>query len=248
MQLIILSGASSDIAKAYFNELHNELTDAIIVTLSRSDFDNSFNRTTQHNVCHQHFITDYSDASLAAVATELARYDTPLSQLMIFNGMLHNSDHAPERKLSDISQAHFIDSMKTNALLPIACVNAFVPLLNRKTPSVICALSARVGSVSDNKLGGWYSYRASKAALNMLFKSAAIEIKRRFQHNHCVLFHPGTTDTPLSKPFQANVPADKLFTPEFVAKQLYKFVADTHFLSQLDNPAYIDWQGKTIDW
>jgi NAD(P)-dependent dehydrogenase (short-subunit alcohol dehydrogenase family) len=82
----------------------------------------------------------------------------------------------------------------------------------------------------------------------MLFKSAAIELSRRNKKCYCVLFHPGTTDTPLSKPFQANVPKGKLFPPEFVAEQLYSLISDADYLQQSQNPAYFDWQGKPIDW
>ncbi|TMO35663.1 short-chain dehydrogenase, partial [Pseudoalteromonas sp. S4389] len=94
----------------------------------------------------------------------------------------------------------------------------------------ICALSARVGSISDNFVGGWYSYRASKADLNMLFKSAASELSRPYKQCHCVLFHPGTTDTPLSKPLQANVPEGKLVTPAYFAEQLSSLISAAEYL------------------
>ena len=105
--------------------------------------------------------------------------------------------------------------------------------------------SARVGSISDNRLGGWYSYRASKAALNMMIKTAAIELARRAKNIKLIAFHPGTTDTPLSKPFQKNVPENKLFSAEFVAKQLLDIVENTP-IDQ--SPSYLDWQGETINW
>ena len=138
--------------------------------------------------------------------------------------------------------------LSSNALTPILCIQAILPLLNQQTPCVITALSARVGSIEDNKLGGWYSYRASKAALNMLFKTAAIELARRAKQTRLVLFHPGTTDTELSKPFQKNVPKDKLFSPDFVAEQLYTLLQQPEQLTDIGQPAYIDWQGKNINW
>ena len=248
MQLYILCGASSEIANAYFTTLHKQLNTGHIVTISRGEFKASFNESVSNEISHQHFITDYSEQSLSGIAKELAGGNYDLAQLMIFNGLLHDPDNAPERKLEQISEQHFINSMMTNALLPIRCVTLFSSLLKPQVSTVVCALSARVGSISDNKLGGWYSYRASKAALNMLFKSAAIELSRRCKKCHCVLFHPGTTDTPLSKPFQANVPEGKLFTPEFVAEQLYSLISDADYLQQSQNPAYFDWQGKPIDW
>ena len=102
-----------------------------------------------------------------------------------------------------------------------------------------------VGSISDNRLGGWYSYRTSKAALNMLLKSAVIELNRRLKSVKLIAFHPGTTDSPLSKPFQKNVPKGKLFSPDFVANALIDI---THH-AQIDGKlSFLDWQGKTIDW
>ena len=109
----------------------------------------------------------------------------------------------------------------------------------------IIVFSARVGSISENRLGGWYSYRASKAALNMMIKTDAIELARRNKNIKLIAFHPGTTDTPLSKPFQNNVPANKLFTCEFVAKQLLSIVDEC----ELDQSAsFLDWQGESINW
>ncbi|WP_062567948.1 SDR family NAD(P)-dependent oxidoreductase [Pseudoalteromonas arabiensis] len=248
MQLYILCGASSEIAKAYFTTLNEHLSSCLIVTISRQPQFAADNPPIKHSNKHLHFETDYSEASLSAIAKTLTERPIPLSELVIFNGILHDLNNQPERKLEQISDTHFINSMQTNALLPIRCVTAFSRLLDTKTKSVICALSARVGSINDNNLGGWYSYRASKAALNMLFKSAAIELSRRYKQNRCVLFHPGTTDTPLSKPFQGNVPDGKLFTPSFVSEQLFKFLSDARFLANFDNPAYFDWQGQPIDW
>jgi NAD(P)-dependent dehydrogenase (short-subunit alcohol dehydrogenase family) len=109
----------------------------------------------------------------------------------------------------------------------------------------VTVFSARVGSISDNHLGGWYSYRTSKAALNMLLKTVSIEFSRRAKNIKIISFHPGTTDTLLSKPFQKNVPEGKLFTCEFVANQLISIVSDTAIDGEL---SYVDWQGRNIDW
>jgi NAD(P)-dependent dehydrogenase (short-subunit alcohol dehydrogenase family) len=120
-----------------------------------------------------------------------------------------------------------------------------VKLLKRSDKCVITALSARVGSIEDNGLGGWYSYRSSKSALNMMMKSLAIELKRQSPQSTVLLFHPGTTNTPLSKPFQKNVPAGKLFTPEFVAECLYNQIAESNSNDLIN---YRDWQGQSIQW
>ena len=128
-------------------------------------------------------------------------------------GFLSNPEFRPEKTIRAFSQAQLFQSIEANTV-PLLLVAKYArSALQGANNPMIVALSARVGSITDNALGGWYSYRASKAALNMLFKSAAIELSRRYKQCHCVLFHPGTTDTPLSKPFQANVPEGKLFTP-----------------------------------
>ena len=151
----------------------------------------------------------------------------------------------PEKRLEDFCSASFQQVMSVNALLPMIWIQKLTPVLAGKTPCKITVFSARVGSISDNRLGGWYSYRASKAALNMMLKTAAVELGRRAKNIKLIAFHPGTTDTPLSKPFQKNVPANKLFTSEFVASQLLHIVEYSELDSQL---SYLDWQGKTITW
>ena len=116
-------------------------------------------------------------------------------------------------------------------------------LLRQDNKAVFAALSARVGSISDNRLGGWYSYRASKAALNMLIKTAAIEQARKYKNKIVIGLHPGTVDTALSKPFQGNVPGGKLFSPQQSATYLLNVVNDV----TVDNTGQLlDWNGKVV--
>ena len=119
----------------------------------------------------------------------------------------------------------------------------FAPLLAKDRRTVVAALSARVGSISDNRSGGWYGYRASKAALNMIVKSAAIELRRSRPQAICVALHPGTVDTALSKPFQARVPAEKLFAAQYSADQLLAVLVD---LGPGDSGAIFAWDGARI--
>ena len=119
----------------------------------------------------------------------------------------------------------------------------FAPLLAKDRRTVVAALSARVGSISDNRSGGWYGYRASKAALNMIVKSAAIELRRSRPQAICVALHPGTVDTALSKPFQARVPADKLFAARFSADELLALLAG---LGPEDTVEIFAWDGARI--
>ena len=120
------------------------------------------------------------------------------------------------------------DSLNINTIGPALVGKSFLPLLDNKNPSVFGFLSARVGSISDNKLGGWHAYRASKASLNMLIKNFAIELARTNKLAKVIGLHPGTVDTRLSKPFQRNVPENKLFTPEFAAISMASVISNLH--------------------
>ncbi|MGP5159352.1 SDR family NAD(P)-dependent oxidoreductase [Pseudoalteromonas prydzensis] len=239
----ILFGASSAIAKAYMTRIAEHDAKATVICVSRERL--VLPQTTLQVTQLQ---SDYSRSSLKHISEHLRAHDITPSQVLIFNGLLHYDEAMPEKKLEDIDETYFYTLLSSNALTPILCIQAILPLLNQQTPCVITALSARVGSIEDNYLGGWYSYRASKAALNMLFKTAAIELARRAKQTRLVLFHPGTTDTDLSKPFQKNVPEGKLFSPEFVAEQLYTLLQQPEQLTDVGQPAYLDWQGKHINW
>ena len=239
----ILFGSSSAIAKAYLARIAENAPEANVICISHSAVVPPHN--TQHVTQLQ---SDYSRSSLQNITKYLHSKNIIPSQVIIFNGLLHYAKTMPEKKLEDIDETYFSTLLSSNALTPILCIQAILPLLNQQTPCVITALSARVGSIEDNKLGGWYSYRASKAALNMLFKTAAIELARRAKQTRLVLFHPGTIDTELSKPFQKNIPKDKLFSPDFVAEQLYTLLQQPEQLTDIGQPAYIDWQGKNINW
>jgi NAD(P)-dependent dehydrogenase (short-subunit alcohol dehydrogenase family) len=135
--------------------------------------------------------------------------------------------------------------MHVNASTPALLIAALKPSLQGKHPTIVASLSARVGSIGDNGFGGWYAYRASKAALNMMMKSAAIEYRRRARNCKLAVFHPGTTDTPLSGPFQSNVPVDRLFPPAFVAARLDDVLAELPFDGKL---GFVAWDGQSVPW
>ncbi|MCZ2722456.1 SDR family NAD(P)-dependent oxidoreductase [Marinomonas sp. 15G1-11] len=242
-ETVILFGANSAIARAYISQLETLNRSIQLICISRSSTD----QIKSDTVKLAYFQSDYSKDSLTNIIANLKK-NTILTQAIIFNGQLHVKSKMPEKKLSELDVDYFQDIMTANALIPIQCVSSLWPLLNHKTPCTIVAFSARVGSIEDNKLGGWYSYRASKAALNMLFKSAAIEIERKAKLTKLILFHPGTTDTELSKPFHKSVINGQLFSTEFVARQLLE-IQQKKFTHQSNRePAFIDWKGEDIPW
>lgn len=189
--------------------------------------------------------TDYSEASLESIVESLQQQSISLDRLVITNGMLSSDTIKPERKLADLEAATLQHILSINSVLPAMVLKAFWPLIRTSEAPRIAVLSARVGSIGDNQLGGWYAYRASKAALNMLLRTAAIELKRINRHAKLVAYHPGTVDTSLSKPFQRNLPADQLLTPEFAANRLDEVLDDLTGAGEL---SYVDWRGDRIPW
>jgi NAD(P)-dependent dehydrogenase (short-subunit alcohol dehydrogenase family) len=230
---VIVGGGA--IARALAEQLAADSALSVYV-LSRSEW-------VQSGV--QIFETDYSDGSLTRIATEIAATGLSLSRLIVTNGLLSNDSIRPERKVSDLDEEAFGAIMSINALLPMRSLAAFWSLIRKAEAPRIAVLSARVGSLGDNELGGWYSYRASKAALNMMMKCAAIEVRRLNKQAKLVAYHPGTVDSPLSKPFQRSVPKDKLFSPEFSAAKLIDILNRAESDGEL---AYIDWAGEAIPW
>ena len=140
---------------------------------------------------------------------------------------------------------NFEHLFQINTIGPALVAKYFLPKLNRNSRSVFAVLSARVGSIADNRLGGWYAYRASKAALNMIIKNASIEIARKNKQAIVVCLHPGTVDSLLSKPFQSNVPDGKLFSPEFSAGKLLSVVDN---LSPDQSGGIVGWDGEPIPY
>ena len=184
------------------------------------------------------------DASIDALAAALAEGPS-LDLVVVATGMLHDEGRglAPEKTWRQLDRAALRRSFEVNAIGPALVAQRLVPLLRRDGKAVFAALSARVGSIEDNQLGGWYAYRAAKAALNQLLRTVAIELARRAPQAVCVGLHPGTVDTGLSKPFQGGVAAGKLFTPEAAAHDLLGVLDG---LGPDDSGRLFAWDGKRI--
>ena len=197
-------------------------------------------------------LPEHNEASIAAFVKDLKARGTRVKLAIVATGVLHNETLGlrPEKRLEDISEEALATYFAVNSTMPALWMKYLVTVMVKESPSIVC-ISARVGSISDNKLGGWYGYRASKAALNMLVKTAAVEYTRRLKEPLLMCYHPGTVDTGLSAPFQKNVKAKKLFTPEFTANQLLthlsKLSASRHS-NQDENCHFIDWDGKVVTW
>ncbi len=187
---------------------------------------------------------DYSDEQMATAVARIAELAPRPHRVVICNGILHQGELQPEKRLEAINLDAMTRLYQTNALLPLRWISQLLPLFGRE-PCTLAVLSARVGSIGDNRAGGWYGYRASKAALNMLLKCAAIELARRAPGVKLLAFHPGTVDTQLSRPFHANVPAGNVQSPELVADHLINLMNRLQPDGEL---SFLDWQGKPIEW
>ncbi|WP_095100146.1 SDR family NAD(P)-dependent oxidoreductase [Pseudomonas sp. Irchel 3A5] len=185
-----------------------------------------------------------NEQSLEALVSETLEGCDHLHLVISALGILHQDGAKPEKGLAQLTLAGMQASFATNTFAPILLLKHLLPLL-RKQPSTFAALSARVGSIGDNRLGGWYSYRASKAALNQLLHTASIELKRLNPASTVLAIHPGTTDTDLSKPFQANVPDGQLFEPAFSADRIIELVG-AHGPS--DSGTFWAWNDQPIVW
>ncbi|MEL6870307.1 MAG: SDR family oxidoreductase [Pseudomonadota bacterium] len=188
---------------------------------------------------------DISDEdSIVAAIASLKQHCDRLDWVITTAGLLHDGKRlAPERRLADVTARNILHSMTVNCVGPVLIAKHVAPLLPRQEPCIIANLSARVGSIEDNRLGGWYAYRAAKAAQNMLTRNLSIELKRRNRKIRCVALHPGTVDTDLSAPFNAN--SKTLFSVGQAAGYLLNVLDN---LNDDDNGNFFAWDGQRIAW
>lgn len=204
-----------------------------------------------------------SEASIQAAIAEVQSQTDHIDWVINAVGMLHSESNGPEKGIRQLEPDYFMQNMAINALPSLLIAKHIKPLLVKpvlkaaegqsgspetletQSPTIYATISARVGSISDNQLGGWYSYRMSKAALNMGMKTLAIEWSRTLKHVCVVVMQPGTVDTELSKPFQGNVPEGKLFTAEYSAQKLLDVLSS---MTAEQSGCFVDWSGATIAW
>jgi NAD(P)-dependent dehydrogenase (short-subunit alcohol dehydrogenase family) len=200
----IVFGASGGIGAALINALETGSSFGHVI---------GFSRTSKHPV-------DLRDeASIKAAAEHVRAQGLLPSRIIVATGILHHQGNGPEKSLNQLDPSWMLENYQVNAIGPALIAKHFLPLSPRKERVVFAVLSARVGSISDNNLGGWHSYRASKAALNMLLRNIAIEYQWKNDKSIVVGLHPGTVETGLSAPFKGNPAATRL-TPNQSASRL----------------------------
>lgn len=190
------------------------------------------------------FAFDLLDETSVARAAAVIAADGSLDLVVVATGVLHaGAALQPEKSWRDFTSEAFARAFAVNATGPALIAKHFLPLLAKDRRSVFAALSARVGSIDDNRLGGWAAYRASKAALHQIIRTAAIELARKNPRGLCVALHPGTVDSALSKPFQRGVAAEKLFTPAESAAYLLSVLGG---LRADDSGRAFAWDGARV--
>lgn len=205
----VVIGASGGIGSAFVDHLLARNGVEKVIGFSRS---NTINRIDPR---FQSGFLDYAQPDSIYPAAKMVREYDALDLVIVATGLLHDGDFGPEKSLRDLDANRLARAFQVNAIGPALVAKCFLPLLARDRKAVFAALSARVGSISDNRIGGWYGYRAAKAGLNQLLRTASIEHARRWPQSAVIGLHPGTVDTGLSKPFQRNVAEGKLFDAHY---------------------------------
>jgi NAD(P)-dependent dehydrogenase (short-subunit alcohol dehydrogenase family) len=194
-----------------------------------------------------HVIDTTDEASIEAAAAAARGFAQahalPIGIVVNATGFLHGDGFTPEKNLRQLDATHMAKSFAVNAMGPALVMKHFLPLLRKDGPALLASLSAKVGSIGDNQLGGWYSYRASKAALNQFVHTAAIELKRGNPTAICVAIHPGTVDTKLSSMFAKS--GLNVRSPDVAAKEIVSVLTQ---LRPEDSGGFFDYQGKMIPW
>ena len=194
---------------------------------------------------------DVSDeSSIKQAADDIKQQSTHLDWVINCVGLLHTESVQPEKALRQVETGFFLQNMQINALAGLLIAKHIRPLLAKAErsadkPAIFATISARVGSISDNQLGGWYSYRMSKAALNMGMKNLSIEWARSLKDVCIVVMQPGTVNTQLSAPFQGNVADGQLFSPAYSAECLLEVLSG---MSADKSGSFVDWAGESIPW
>jgi NAD(P)-dependent dehydrogenase (short-subunit alcohol dehydrogenase family) len=238
----IVLGASGGIGTAFADLIENAGRHTNVHRLSRTG------PATGPATCPTHVQIDLTDEPSLRRAADRLKLDISAPDLIVIaSGILHAGEKRPERSMREIDGDWMVKNFRINAIGPALAAKHFIPLMPKTGRCVFAVLSARVGSISDNRLGGWYAYRASKAALNMIVRNLAIETQRQRPESIIVALHPGTVETALSAPFSAGrMPSGQQsarFTPQQSAAKL---LAVLDGLAPSDSGQIFDYDGRLI--
>ena len=226
-QKIAIFGANGSIGQALCAHYQKQSN---VYAFTRNDFD------IDESGLVKILLDDFNEDSVFQAAN---KFDNDFfDKIIVSIGILHNESFMPEKRIEEVSSDQFLETIRINTLIPTLIARSFYKKLKKNDKSTLAFLSARVGSITDNRSGGWYSYRASKAALNMVIKNLSIELRRYNKELVVIGLHPGTVDSCLSQPFQKNLEDSKIFSADFSVLKL------SSVIDSLD----IDDSGKCIAW
>ena len=232
MSSVLVLGASSGIGRALAEYYRNE--DCRVVAVSRSKAPEQCRYTWLVDTLQTEQDSEKVIAQALMMAPEI---------IFICHGVLHDETAMPEKTLRQLDGGVLLQRLYSNLVVPAQYMKILLSYLTKMPAVKVLVLSAKVGSITDNRLGGWYSYRVSKAGLNMLVKNAAIEVGRLNKTASIVSVHPGTTDTPLSQPFQGNLPDGQLQSTQSTAQRLAQVAAN---LTAAQSGALLNWDGTEL--
>jgi NAD(P)-dependent dehydrogenase (short-subunit alcohol dehydrogenase family) len=234
-QNIIIAGSSGSIGGEFTKQYTDDPNVEKVVTLSRN-----VNNLNHEKI--QSIKIDYSNEATFKNLNEISQLDS-ISKIIIATGILHTDQIRPEKSIDSIAAEDMKQVFQVNVFGPILLVKKLIPLIKKSKGVKIVFLTARVGSISDNVLGGWHSYRSSKSALNMMIKNLAIELKRLNKEHVVIGIHPGTVKSHLSEPFLRHVKHD-IFIPKESVEFMSKVINE---ITHKDSGKCFDFSGKVIE-
>ena len=232
---IIIAGSSGAIGGEFTKKYTNDLNVEKVVTLSR-------NVNNHNHKKIQSIKIDYNNEETFKNLDEISQLDS-ISKVIIATGILHTDELKPEKSIDSIDGESMKKVFQVNVFGPILLVKTLLPLIKKSKGVKIAFLTARVGSISDNELGGWHSYRSSKSALNMMIKNLSIELKRLNKEHVVIGIHPGTVKSHLSEPFLRHVKHD-VFSPKESVGFMTKVISE---ITHMDSGKCFDFSGKVIE-
>ena len=232
---IAIIGSSGAIGNAFVERYVKDSSVENIFTFSRNATDHVSEKVTSFEIDVE------SQDSIEKAAGQVK--DHIIDRIIIASGILHTESFGPEKSIKDLNYETFAKVYNINTIGPALIGRYFIPLMNKNEKSVIAFLSARVGSISDNSLGGWYSYRSSKTALNQIVKNFSIELKRINKNAIALALQPGTVESKFSEPFKKNVSKGKLFTPDYSVELLSQVIEGS---SANESGSLLSYDGKII--
>ena len=229
---IAIFGANGSIGQALCAHYQKQ---SDVYAFTRNDFD------IDESGLVKILLDDFNEDSVFQAAN---KFDNDFfDKIIVSIGILHNESFMPEKRIEEVSSDQFLETIRINTLIPTLIARSFYKKLKKNDKSTLAFLSARVGSITDNRSGGWYSYRASKAALNMVIKNLSIELRRYNKELVVIGLHPGTVDSRLSQPFQKNLEDSKIFSADFSVLKLSSVIDS---LDINDSGKCIAWDGEDI--